>query len=66
MADRAREDLQAYGLSAPVLQIGKKPACPYCGSADTVQEGAFGPTPCRSVRYCNACKNPFEGFKVKR
>ena len=38
--------------------------CPYCGSTNTKLENLFGPTPCRSVRYCNACLQPFEQFKT--
>jgi ring-1,2-phenylacetyl-CoA epoxidase subunit PaaD len=38
--------------------------CPYCASTDTSLENLFGPTPCRSVRYCNACRQPFEQFKT--
>jgi ring-1,2-phenylacetyl-CoA epoxidase subunit PaaD len=38
--------------------------CPYCGSTDTALENIFGPTPCRSIRYCNACRQPFEQFKT--
>ena len=38
--------------------------CPYCGSTDTKLENLFGPTPCRSIRYCNACRQPFEQFKT--
>jgi ring-1,2-phenylacetyl-CoA epoxidase subunit PaaD len=38
--------------------------CPYCGSDDTKLENLFGPTPCRSIRYCNACRQPFEQFKT--
>jgi ring-1,2-phenylacetyl-CoA epoxidase subunit PaaD len=38
--------------------------CPYCGSSDTHLENLFGPTPCRSIRYCDACKQPFEQFKT--
>jgi ring-1,2-phenylacetyl-CoA epoxidase subunit PaaD len=37
--------------------------CPYCGSDDTVRDAHFGPTPCRDVRYCRACDQPFEAFK---
>ena len=37
--------------------------CPYCGSNDTRLENLFGPTPCRSIRYCAACRQPFEQFK---
>ena len=38
--------------------------CPYCGSTETKLENLFGPTPCRSIRYCNACRQPFEQFKT--
>jgi ring-1,2-phenylacetyl-CoA epoxidase subunit PaaD len=38
--------------------------CPYCGSPDTRLENLFGPTACRSIRYCNACRQPFEQFKT--
>lgn len=37
--------------------------CPYCGSTDTVRESSFGPTPCRDVRFCSGCQQPFEAFK---
>jgi ring-1,2-phenylacetyl-CoA epoxidase subunit PaaD len=38
--------------------------CPYCGSTDTRLDNIFGPTPCRSLRYCNGCRQPFEQFKT--
>ena len=38
--------------------------CPYCDSTDTRLENLFGPTACRSIRYCNACRQPFEQFKT--
>ena len=38
--------------------------CPYCSSADTTLENLFGPTPCRSIRYCRSCRQPFEQFKT--
>ncbi|MDH4339737.1 MAG: phenylacetate-CoA oxygenase subunit PaaJ [Thermoleophilia bacterium] len=38
--------------------------CPYCSSTDTKLDNLFGPTPCRSIRYCNACRQPFEQFKT--
>lgn len=37
--------------------------CPWCGSEDTVVEGLFGPTACRSLHYCRHCRNPFEAIK---
>jgi ring-1,2-phenylacetyl-CoA epoxidase subunit PaaD len=38
--------------------------CPYCGSTETKLENLFGPTPCRSLRYCESCRQPFEQFKA--
>jgi ring-1,2-phenylacetyl-CoA epoxidase subunit PaaD len=38
--------------------------CPYCGSTKTKLENIFGPTPCRSLRYCESCRQPFEQFKT--
>ena len=38
--------------------------CPYCGSTDTKLENIFGPTPCRSIRWCESCRQPFEQFKT--
>jgi ring-1,2-phenylacetyl-CoA epoxidase subunit PaaD len=38
--------------------------CPYCNSTRTRLENIFGPTPCRSVRYCESCRQPFEQFKT--
>lgn len=38
-------------------------ACPYCASDDTERESSFGPTPCRDVRFCHTCRQPFEAFK---
>lgn len=37
--------------------------CPFCSSTQTTRESAFGPTPCRDIRYCNGCRQPFEAFK---
>jgi len=37
--------------------------CPYCDSEYVTMENIFGPTACRSILYCNACKNPFEAMK---
>lgn len=76
ITERGREALRSFGISPhwerngqPVaipLLTGSGVGCPYCGSADTVTESAFGPTPCRTVHFCRSCRNPFEGFKPKR
>lgn len=63
ITERGREALRGFGIGPPLLQI--RMPCPYCGSLDTIVESDFGPTLCRTVRYCNGCKNPFEGFKSK-
>ena len=67
-----REALRGFGIAPPqterlpLLGIAGRsdPMCPYCGSADTQVTNAFGPTPCRALHQCNACHNPFEGFKA--
>jgi ring-1,2-phenylacetyl-CoA epoxidase subunit PaaD len=38
--------------------------CPYCDSEYTRLDNLFGPTPCRSIRYCASCRQPFEQFKT--
>lgn len=68
-----REKLRAAGFAPPaprtagklelvLLQRGFR--CPYCGSTSTRLENLFGPTPCRSIRYCEECRQPFEQFKT--
>lgn len=37
--------------------------CPRCGSADTELISQFGSTPCKSLRRCRACAEPFDEFK---
>jgi ring-1,2-phenylacetyl-CoA epoxidase subunit PaaD len=58
------------GRALPMLEVsggappGEAPvACPYCGSARTTLDNAFGPTQCRSIRHCEDCRQPFEAFK---
>jgi ring-1,2-phenylacetyl-CoA epoxidase subunit PaaD len=74
ITEAGRRALTAYGLTPPTgsgpvrLSLGglRGPArCPFCGSDDTHLESAFGPTLCRSVHFCRACRNPFEAFKPK-
>ncbi len=63
-----REKLRSAGLAPPaprLVQIQSQVhRCPYCGSTDTKLENIFGPTPCRSLRYCESCRQPFEQFKT--
>jgi len=49
---------------SPVLvQLMTPVDCPNCGSDRTVLESAFGPTQCRAIYHCTACRQPFEAFK---
>ena len=69
-----REKLREAGFAPPtpraagpttLVQLQSKAfRCPYCSSTETRLENIFGPTPCRSVRYCDACRQPFEQFKT--
>jgi ring-1,2-phenylacetyl-CoA epoxidase subunit PaaD len=70
-----REKLRAAGFAPPapreaaaapkLVQLQSAAfRCPYCGSTDTRLENIFGPTPCRSIRYCTSCRQPFEQFKT--
>jgi ring-1,2-phenylacetyl-CoA epoxidase subunit PaaD len=69
-----REKLREAGFAPPAPREAGPPTlvqlqshafrCPYCGSNDTTLENIFGPTPCRSLRYCKSCRQPFEQFKT--
>ena len=69
-----REKLREAGFAPPTPRQATAPTivqlqsgafkCPYCGSTDTRLENLFGPTPCRSLRYCASCRQPFEQFKT--
>jgi ring-1,2-phenylacetyl-CoA epoxidase subunit PaaD len=69
-----REKLREAGFAPPaprsagtttLVQLQAKAfRCPYCGSTETRLDNIFGPTPCRSVRYCESCRQPFEQFKT--
>ena len=69
-----REKLREAGFAPPAPREASAPKliqlrssvfrCPYCGSTDTRLENIFGPTPCRSLRWCESCRQPFEQFKT--
>ena len=46
------------------IAVRPSAACPWCGSADTTLENLFGPTLCRTLFWCNRCRQPFEQFKA--
>ena len=57
-----RAKLRASGFAPPTEDSAVR--CPYCGSSDVALDNLFGPTQCRSLRYCRACRQPFEQFKT--
>jgi ring-1,2-phenylacetyl-CoA epoxidase subunit PaaD len=63
-----REKLREAGFAPPAPRLVQLQSqvhrCPYCGSTETKLENLFGPTPCRSIRYCESCRQPFEQFKT--
>ena len=76
MSDDAKAKLEAYGIAPPgraapleddlvPLRRGAEIVrCPYCRSSDTTLRSEFGSTACKSIRFCNACQQPFEQFKA--
>lgn len=71
LTEKGRAALLKHGLAPPEpfdtlaleLDVLNNVACPYCGSRKTTLKSPFGPTLCRSLHYCNACLQAFEGFK---
>jgi len=74
ISQAGREKLREAGFAPPTLRSAgpttlvqlqsKAFRCPYCGSTETRLENIFGPTPCRSIRWCESCRQPFEQFKT--
>ena len=69
-----REKLRAAGFAPPppreagapkLLQLQANVApLPVLRLERDALENIFGPTPCRSLRHCTSCKQPFEQFKT--
>lgn len=76
ISDRGRAALLAAGIAPPghddatasnpstLIELEPRVPCPLCGSRRTVLENAFGPTQCRTIRYCADCRQPFEAIKA--
>lgn len=68
---QGRERLKTFGIAPPMpdggaglINLEEVPPCPYCGSDHTHMENLFGPTACRSIYYCDSCRQPFEAIKT--
>ena len=56
-----RQALASVGIAPPNDLADTR--CPFCASDRVVMDSAFGPTQCRSLFYCRACRQPFEALK---
>ena len=61
ITERGRDRLARSGFAPPAAPDDVR--CPYCASERVAMDSAFGPTQCRSLFYCRACRQPFEAFK---
>ncbi|AMM49985.1 phenylacetate-CoA oxygenase [Rufibacter sp. DG15C] len=70
LSEKGRQALKDFGLAPPQpyqgildLEILEYATCPNCQSQNTEMRTPFGPTLCRSMHYCNDCRQMFEQFK---
>ncbi|MDG1137856.1 MAG: phenylacetate-CoA oxygenase subunit PaaJ [Phycisphaerales bacterium] len=77
ITDAGRASLAKHGISVPdgsspccsgtktdtvELRTSAIP-CPWCNSRETTLTSPFGPTRCKTIHFCNACRQPFERMK---
>jgi ring-1,2-phenylacetyl-CoA epoxidase subunit PaaD len=60
ITEPGKEGLRRFGIAPPDDVV----RCPRCGSEQVLAENLFGPTRCRAIYYCRACRSPFEAFKA--
>jgi ring-1,2-phenylacetyl-CoA epoxidase subunit PaaD len=70
ITEKGRKAIKKFGLAPPPkyendldVSTVEKVECPYCDSQNTKIDTPFGPTLCRSMHYCNDCRQSFEQFK---
>ena len=70
ISEEGQKALRQFGIAPPAartlfgdLDILDHAECPRCGSANTELRNIFGATLCRSIHYCNICREAFEQFK---
>lgn len=71
ISEKGKAALKKFGLAPPPLarnlftdiDILEHVPCPRCSGTDTELKNPFGPTLCRSIHYCNTCREAFEQFK---
>ena len=73
LSNSTKEKLKAHGIAPPekstneviilLPTINETVACPFCESNETELRSEFGSTACKSIHYCNNCKQPFDHLK---
>ena len=73
LSSSTKEKLKAYGIAPPEESAGEvivllptikeTVSCPFCGTNETEVRSEFGSTACKSIHYCNNCRQPFEHLK---
>ena len=71
ISDKGKMALKKFGLAPPPdtntiiddLSVLEHAECPRCHGINTEMKSPFGPTLCRSLHYCNDCREAFEQFK---
>ncbi|HEX4728969.1 MAG TPA: 1,2-phenylacetyl-CoA epoxidase subunit PaaD [Jatrophihabitans sp.] len=77
ITETGRRKLAEYGIAPPrptrsgpvPVQLGRRlepeqpVRCPRCDSPNTELISRFGSTPCKALRRCLACAEPFDEFK---
>ncbi|MEO8230074.1 MAG: 1,2-phenylacetyl-CoA epoxidase subunit PaaD [Chloroflexota bacterium] len=66
-----RVKLASAGIAPPLVSepnemilLDPVVPCPMCGSRRTRLDNLFGPTLCRTIRWCSDCRQPFEAIKT--
>jgi ring-1,2-phenylacetyl-CoA epoxidase subunit PaaD len=69
ISEKGRAALKKFGLAPPptpvVMDIDllEYARCPKCNGTHTELRNTFGSTLCRSIHYCQDCREAFEQFK---
>ena len=75
ISDAGRTQLMEHGVTVPscgtsvdasqetIPLMTSAIPCPYCGSQETRLDSPYGPTRCRSIYFCDNCRNQFEHMK---
>jgi ring-1,2-phenylacetyl-CoA epoxidase subunit PaaD len=70
ISEKGKTALKKFGLAPPPstnlftdIDVLEHAVCPRCDGRNTELKNTFGPTLCRSIHFCNDCREAFEQFK---